>query len=648
MTSVVPAVSTTIAKPAANRVADRAASPAANPAASPAPAADGLRLALLSNRFEGIARKMSNTLMRSSRSGVINIARDFSCCIVTADDHLLAAAESLPIHVLSGPDLMAQAMRTFHPDLKQGDAFLHNSPYHGCSHAADHTILVPVIDDDGQHRYTVVAKAHQADCGNSQPTTYMGMAKDVYEEGALIFPAVKVQQDYRDIDDVLRMCRMRIRVPEQWQGDYLAMVGAARIGERELQALGRELGWDFLAAYANEYFDYSEARMAAALAAIPSGRMSETSVHDALPGMSGDGIPIRVDIHVDAAAGRVEIDLRHNPDCMPNGLNLSEACARTAAMLGVFNSIDHSVPKNAGSFRRLDVVLRDNCIAGRPLHPTSCSAATTNIADRVANAVQSAMAGLADGIGLAECGGVIPASGGVVSGVHPVTGRPFVNQVILGVSGGAGAPSADAWQLIGHVGNAGKMFIDSIELDELRQPLLVHQRRYVPDSEGAGRQVGASSIYVEFGPVGEASIDVAYGCDGVVHGPKGVRGGHAGATAQHAVRRADGQVLALEAWGQVALAPGDRVLVGSCGGGGYGGPGERDPQTVARDVAERRISVARARAVYRVALLADGRVDEAETSALRDGRDRQAVHDVRGVREPDGVRGPERLHDNDI
>ncbi|MBC7582849.1 MAG: hydantoinase B/oxoprolinase family protein, partial [Tardiphaga sp.] len=136
---------------------------------------DGVRLAMLSNRFEGIARKMSNTLLRSSRSGVINMARDFSCCIVTRGHELLTAAESLPIHVLSGPDLMARAMQQFHPQLKAGDAFLHNSPYHGCSHPADHTILVPVIDRQGVHRYTVLAKAHQADCGNSQPTTYMGM-----------------------------------------------------------------------------------------------------------------------------------------------------------------------------------------------------------------------------------------------------------------------------------------------------------------------------------------------------------------------------------------------------------------------------------------------------------------------------------------
>jgi N-methylhydantoinase B len=581
------------------------------------PPIDGVRLALLSNRFEGIARKMANTLMRSARSGVINIARDFSCCIVTRDHELLTAADSLPIHVLSGPDLMASSMQQFHPQLRRGDAFLHNSPYHGCSHPADHTILVPVIDDQGVHRFTVLAKAHQADCGNSQPTTYMGMARDIYEEGALIFPAVKVQHDYQTIDDIVRMCAMRIRVPQQWHGDFLAMVGAARIGERELLALGRELGWDALHAYEKNYFDYSEMRMSAAIRAIPSGQAQRASIHDPLPGMPEEGIRISASVHVLAEEGVIEVDLRDNPDCLPIGLNLSEACARTSAMVGVFNSLDHSVPKNAGSFRRLRILLRENCIAGIPRHPASCSAATTNIADRVANAVQGAMAEIAGGIGLAECGAVIPAGGGVVSGVNPATGKSFVNQVILGVSGGAGAPRADAWQLIGHVGNGGQMFIDSIELDELRQPLYVHERRFVADTEGAGTFVGASSICVQFGPVGAASITVAYGCDGAVNGPKGVRGGHAGATARQALRRADGRAEPLPAWGQVELTPGERIISWSCGGGGYGAPAARDPAQVARQVAGGWISEERARHVYRVALDANGAADVPQTSMLR-------------------------------
>src|SRR5260221_1913854 len=214
---------------------------------------DGVRLAILNKRFESIVRKMANTLLRTGRSGVLNTARDFSCCIVTAEHELLTTAECYPIHVLRGADLMARAMSTFHPVLRKGDAFLHNSPYHGNSHAADHTILVPVVDATGEHRFTVLVKAHQADCGNSLPTTYMGAARDVYEEGALIFPAVRVHRDYRDIEDVVRMCQMRIRVPEQWWGDYLAMVGAARIGERELLALAADVGWDRLHSHTDRW-----------------------------------------------------------------------------------------------------------------------------------------------------------------------------------------------------------------------------------------------------------------------------------------------------------------------------------------------------------------------------------------------------------
>ena len=199
----------------------------------PQPQIDGASLAIMQKRFEGVTRKMANTLLRTARSGVINTARDFSCVIVTADCELLGAADSYPIHVTGGADMMARAMKEMHPNLKPGDAFLHNSPYHGNSHAADHTILVPVFDDGGIHRFTVLAKAHQADCGNSLPTTYMGKARDVYEEGALIFPAVRIQSDFKDVLDIINMCMMRIRVPEQWRGDYLATVGAARIGERD-------------------------------------------------------------------------------------------------------------------------------------------------------------------------------------------------------------------------------------------------------------------------------------------------------------------------------------------------------------------------------------------------------------------------------
>ncbi|MCX7056371.1 MAG: hydantoinase B/oxoprolinase family protein, partial [Proteobacteria bacterium] len=329
------------------------------------PTHDGAQLAVLQARLESIVRKMTNTLFRTARSGVINAGRDFSCCIVTADHELLVTAESLPIHVMVGPDLMSKVMTDLNGELRRGDAFLNNSPYHGNSHAGDHTLLVPVIDEQGVHRFTVVAKAHVADCGNSVPATLFATATDVYHEGALIFPSVQVQRDYSDIADIVRMCMMRIRAPNQWYGDHLALVGAARVGERELLALGQEVGWSRLAQHSREWFDYSEQRMRAAISRVPTGIVRAVNSHDPMTGLE-DGVPVAVSVDVDSSAGHISVDLRENRDCVPCGINLTESTATTAAMVGVFNGLGPGIPANAGSFRRIRVFLRENCVTGIP------------------------------------------------------------------------------------------------------------------------------------------------------------------------------------------------------------------------------------------------------------------------------------------
>ena len=63
------------------------------------------------------------------------------------------------------------------------------------------------------------------------------------------------------------------------------------------------------------------------------------------------------------------------------------------------------------------------------------------------------------------------------------------------------------------------------------------------------------------------------------------------------------------------------MRVESCGGGGYGPSTERDPQLVLRDVHEGKVSVERAREVYRVAIDPETwTVDETETERLRSGQ----------------------------
>lgn len=577
---------------------------------------DRIELALVANRLRSIVRTMSNTLYRTGRSGVLNTARDFSCAIVTRDDRLLMAADSLPIHVLSGPDRMSAAMHEFHPELHAGDAFLHNSPYHGNSHPADHSLLVPVVDANGHHHFTVLVKAHQADCGNALPTTYMGGARDVYAEGALIFPVVKIQSDYSDVADIVRMCEMRIRVPEQWRGDYLAMVGAARIGERELLALGEELGFAALHGHAEAWFDYSEQRMVNALRQMPAGTAVATTRHDPAPG-APDGIPVNAAVTLDPHAGTAEIDLRDNDDCYPCGLNLSEACAGTAAMIGLFNCLPDTVPTNAGSLRRVTVHLRRGCVVGIAEHPVSTSVATTNVADRVTAAVQLAISELEEGHGMAEAGGFGASCAAVISGRDPRAGdAPFVNQLFLVLSGGPGTPHTDGWTTFCHAGNGGMLYVDSVEVDELNFPILVRAQRIEPDSEGAGRLRGAPSVYAEYGPL-DGELTVIYAGDGNVNAAAGARGGHPGACARQFRRDRSGALSDLPGCGEITLGAGETIVSLTAAGGGYGAPAQRDAEEVAEDVREGTVSLARARETYGVVLDADHRVEHAATARLR-------------------------------
>jgi N-methylhydantoinase B len=577
---------------------------------------DSLRLALVSNRFEGIVRAMMNTLLRTSRSAILNTARDFSCCVLTADCEMLAMAESIPIHVMGGPDLMAQWMKRFFPQLKRGDAFLHNSPYHGNSHAADWCVLIPVIDDENIHRYTVLAKAHLADCGNSIPTTYVGDAKDVYHEGALIFPCVRVQEDYETKEDILRMGQVRIRVPELWHGDFLALLGAARIGERRLLELIDEIGGGALEQYQCDWFDYSEGRMIAAIRRLPRGTVTRETRHDPFPSMP-EGIPVKVIVTVDPDEARIEVDLRDNPDCQPCGLNLTEATARTAGRMGVFTGLGSVVPLNEGSFRRVTVHLRENCCVGIPRHPVSCSVATTDLSELVASLTAAALADLGEGFGTAEAGRAQPPSMAVISGIDPRDGKAFVNQLMLATTNGAGAPTADAWLTILGVGAAGFLLHDSVEIDEMKYPIRVDVQKIRPDSEGAGKFRGAPGAHVEYGPVA-GRLDVVYLSDGTYTPTRGVRGGLGGAPAQQMKRSLDGELSdELGCYAQVTLEQGETIVSLTCGGGGYGPPAERDPKRVEKDVRERWITAERALAVYGVALDNAGMVDQEATSRLR-------------------------------
>lgn len=584
------------------------------------PEIDPATLAVISNRINAILREMTNTLLRSGRSAILTTARDFSCSIVTADNRLLATAEGLPVHIF-GSHLQTATMSELHDDIQQGDAYLHNDPYSGNTHAADHTILVPVFIK-GRHMFTAVAKAHQADIGNSFPTTYMPMANDLYEEGALFFPATRIQRDNKDVKDIIRMCRLRIRVPDQWYGDYLACLGSARIGERRLTELAEKYGSDVIGAFVEEWFAYSERRIEHAIKKLKSGVYTALTHHDPLPGITTESIPVKVIASVDAEAGRITIDLRDNMDCLPAGINMSRATSTNSAVTGLFNVLDADMPHNHGTLQRVDVLIRENCIVGYPMHPTSCSMATSNLADRVINATQTALSAAGE-FGLAEGGASLGAGTSVIAGKDERRGNtPYVNQLVVTAMGGAASAVCDGWLTMGVPVTGGLLLRDSVEIDEQKYPVHFDRLQLVADSGGEGKFRGGAATLIEYGPRFSA-MTVAVFADSGGNPAKGTQGGQPGRAHYMGLKDLNTGVEAvIPSFGQFEMMPTQRLVGIDAGGGGYGSPLERDVQSVRLDVLEGYVSLARANDVYGVVFSGQVEdeslaVDAAQTQARR-------------------------------
>ncbi len=579
---------------------------------------DPIELAVMANRMEAVVREMTNTVLLTARSSVIGLARDMSCSIVTPDCQLVAAAESLPIHIYAST-LQARSMHQQHPDFREGDAFLHNDPYDGGTHPADHAVIVPVFHA-GVHVMTVVVTCHQADVGNSLPTTYMAAAKDVYAEGALIFPCVRVQSDYVENKDIINMCRRRIRVPEVWYGDHLAAVGAARVGERRLHEFFDHYGPDRVRDFVAQWFDYSERITRDTIrAGYRSGSVTVRAVHDPVGDILPDGITVTATYTVDGEAGAITVDQRDNPDCLPAGMNLTEATATMGTMQGIFNCLT-TVPLNSGTLRCVDVLLRENCCVGIPRHPHSASCATAPTVDLLVNMAQYAFAQL--GEGMAEGNWSNSAGAGVVSGTDPRHGdRPFVEQIFLMGGGGPATPTSDGMVYYLIPPGAGLLYRDSVEIDEQRIPFLVRSMRVLPDSAGAGRFRGGPATELVYGPRMNV-MTVINITNGQRQVPRGVHGGHGSKVGANIVERPGTEPEHQPAFMQVHLAPGEVIRAIDQGGGGYGDPLERDPQRVLRDVEQHYVSTGAAREDYGVVLtgsLADDTlaVDEEATARLR-------------------------------
>ena len=584
---------------------------------------DPTLLAVLSSRFESIIREMTNTVMKASRSSVIKNARDMSCGILTYDHRLVSVEEALPIHV-NALELTTRPITELFDDVKEGDAFLNNSPFYGVTHHADLTLCVPVFFE-GTPLFWTLSRSHHADIGAPEPSTYLPFAATIYQEG-VHFPCVRIQENFKDKEDLIRIGLQKIRVSNIWYGDYRAQVGACRTGERRLKELVAQYGMKTVRDFIEAWMDYGKQRAIAAIRKLPAGTYTYEVRHDPVAGVADEGIPIKAKVTVDPRKGLITVDVRDNPDCVPGGLNLTEACAVASCRIGVYYNLDASVPHNEGSSSRIVPLLRNGCVVGRPSHPIGTSCATSNVNERLANAVQCAFSAMGEPYGMAEGGGNFSAALGVVSGIDKrrKADVEYITQLMLALSGGPANHGHDGWLTYEcSVGN-GIMVTDSIEIDEATYPILVEERRIREDSMGFGQWNGAPAVQGAYRSLtGDMTL---YVCgDGGTFPAKGVLGGKSGANGGTWRRAAGGEVNRLPDFFSGVLADGEAVLYRSCAGGGYGSPIKRAPERVAEDVNRKWLSVAAAADMYRVALILadngiDYRIDQKATEKLRSER----------------------------
>jgi N-methylhydantoinase B len=576
-------------------------------------------MSILSGRFLAITKEMSNTLMRSGRSTVLNTAKDFSCAITDRKCRTVVVAEGLPIQ-LAAIHLIPEAVRSlFEGDIRPGDVFMNNSPFYGNIHHADVTVCAPVFYK-GDLQFFVMNRAHQADTGAPLPTVFLPYAKTIYEEG-LHFPCLRVQRDYKDIKDVIRMIKYRVRVPEQWYGDYLAQVGSLRIAEKRLIEMCDKYGLDTLLSFVDQWQAYGEERMIAEIRQMPKGEWEGEVTHDPIPDLVPQGITLKGKIAVDPGQGYITVDIRDNPDNLPCGFNLSEAATIGAVLTGILYNLDPTIPHNDGAFSRIKIEMREGCVVGKPKFPVGTSICTTNICDRLISLVQSTMAKIGPGHGIAEGRSSMTAASSVVSGNDwRRGGAPYINFLALPPCGPA-LPGHDGWLTYAVSAAGAAVFTDSIEIDEQKYPLILDKNELAQDSSGAGQWDGAPANDVVYGPRRDP-MTIAWVVDEKFFPAKGVRGGLAGRPCDvYKINIKSGKREDVPTMAAMTLNADERLVSEGPGGAGYGDPLDRDPELVKLRVREGWTSLRKAMEVYGVIIDTSDEqfsVNHEETTRLRE------------------------------
>ncbi|MGH3666214.1 MAG: hydantoinase B/oxoprolinase family protein, partial [Egibacteraceae bacterium] len=450
------------------------------------------------------------------------------------------------------------------------------------------------------------------DIGGPVPGSCSATAREIYNEG-LHLPAVRLEAAGQPQDDISRIVAANSRTPDVVLGDIRGQLGSARLGERRLAELVRREGGHTLPAYVDQLFDVTEQRVRRAVNTWSDGQAeAERFVDD-------DGVdlgkPLRVHAAVRKQGDQITFDFAATADQARGPANIRPPLLEAACAYVLIALIDPGMAINAGLFSAFDVRTRPGSLVD-PHFPAPVNTYNPTV-HAVIDALFDAMSRMVSGRGRADG----PASRSfIVGGAGRRSGTSYVQYELFG--GGAGATES-------HDGvsattmNQSNGRIASIEIIESEFPTRVRRFELVPDSGGPGRHRGGLAFRREYENLRSAHFALRSTRHAMP--PRGAGGGQPGGTGRLLLHPDDDEPHELAArTARHELQPGDVFQLRTPGGGGFGEPFDRDPESVRRDVEEGYVTVERAAADYGVALAAVGwswQVDDEATARLR-GRDR--------------------------
>jgi 5-oxoprolinase (ATP-hydrolysing) len=505
---------------------------------------DPATLELFNNLFMSIAEQMGSVLQNTAHSVNIKERLDFSCAVFDGAGTLVANAPHMPVHLGSMGDSVGQVIRT-RPEMKPGDVYALNDPYHGGTHLPDVTVIAPVFTDGGEAPcFFVAARGHQADIGGLTPGSMPPMSRTIAEEGILLDDFLLVDQGRLREAALLELLAggpYPARNPAQNLADIRAQIAACRLGESELLRAAGEFGLDVMQAYAGHVLDHAEAAVRRAIETLRPG-----SFRYALD--QGSEIVVRVD--VDRESRSAIIDFAGTSPEQPDNFNAPSSVVKAAALYVFRTLLDDDIPLNGGCLRPLEIRIPEGSMLS-PRHPAAVVAGNVETSQVVTDALYGAL-------------GIMAAAQGTMNNFTFGNARHQYYETICGGSGAG--PDFDGTDAV-HTHMTNSRLTDP-EVLEWRFPVLLEAFSIRAGSGGKGRHCGGNGVTRRIRFLENMTAAILSNRRKIP--PYGMDGGASGGVGRNWVERADGRTEALAATAVVEVEPEDVFVIETPGGGGFG------------------------------------------------------------------------------